>query len=93
MSKNTNETKTLVNRGIFDRRVSCGPQKQNRQVEPATEFADRVAPTKSVRTHVSSSRSLRGVQTVETGLECRRLEDVGSAALRASPGQAARANR
>ena len=29
---------------------------------------------------MSSSRSLRGVQTVESGLECTRLEDVGSAA-------------
>ena len=57
------------------------------------EFADRVAPTKSVRTHVSSSRSLRGVQTAGSGLECRRLEDVGSAASESSPGQAARANR
>ncbi len=29
---------------------------------------------------MSSSRSLRGVETVESGLECTRLEDVGSAA-------------
>ena len=55
-------------------------KKQSRPVEPATEFADRVAPTKSIRTYVSSSRSLYGVQTVEIGLACRRLEDVGSAA-------------
>ncbi len=55
-------------------------KKQSRPVEPATEFADRVAPTKSVRTHVSSPRSVRVVQTVESGLEYRRLEDVGSAA-------------
>ena len=32
------------------------------------------------RTRASNSRSLRGVQTVQSGLECRRLEDVGSAA-------------
>ena len=55
-------------------------KKQSRPVEPATEFADRVAPTKPVGTHVSSSKSLRGVQIVENGLECIRLEDVGSAA-------------
>ena len=41
-------------------------KKQSRPVEPATEFADGVAPTKSVSTHVSSSRSLRGVETVES---------------------------
>ena len=55
-------------------------KKQSRPVEPAAEFADRVAPTKSVRTQVWSSRSVRSAQNVESGLECRRLEDAGSAA-------------
>ena len=68
-------------------------KKQSRPVEPATEFADGVAPTKSVRTHVSSSRSLHGVEMVESGLKGRRLEDGGSPASESSPGQAARANR
>ena len=74
-------------------RVPAVRKKQSRPVEPAMGFVDGVAPTKSVRTHVSSSRSLHGVEIVESGLEGRRVEDGGSPASESSPGQAARANR